>query len=67
MDLNIGTALWFASRGIGYLKEYSLDEMIAAGCTNDNTGRPLVRTGGEGAARSVGLPSWSQKEGKVAF
>jgi hypothetical protein len=61
MDLNIGTALWFASRGQGYLRDYTEEEMAAAGGTRDAAGRPLVRTGGDGAAQSVGLPSWNQK------
>ena len=62
MDLNIGSALWFASRGKGYLREYTMEEMTAAGSTNDHSGRPLVRTGGTDAARSVGLSEWKQKE-----
>lgn len=61
MDLNIGTALWFASRGQGYLRDYTEQEMAAAGGTRDAAGRPLVRTGGDGAAQSVGLTSWNQK------
>lgn len=27
MDLNIGTAFWFAARGVGYLREYSDSEV----------------------------------------
>ena len=61
MDLNIGTALWFASRGQGYLREYSELDMADAKNTKDNAGRPLVRTGGDGAAQSVGIPLWNQK------
>lgn len=28
MDLNIGTALWFASRGKGYMREYTPEDML---------------------------------------
>ena len=59
MDLNIGTALWFASRGKGYLKEYSAEDMDKASAVKDQMGRPLVRAGGLGHAQSVGLPSWN--------
>jgi hypothetical protein len=61
MDLNIGTALWFASRGIGYLKEYSAEDMDKASGVKDQMGRPLVRAGGLGHAQSVGLPSWNAR------
>jgi hypothetical protein len=61
MDLNIGTALWFASRGKGYLKEYSAEDMDKASGVKDQMGRPLVRAGGLGHAQSVGLPSWNAR------
>jgi hypothetical protein len=61
MDLNIGTALWFASRGKGYLKEYSAEDMHNASGVKDQMGRPLVRAGGLGHAQSVGLPSWNAR------
>ena len=61
MDLNIGTALWFASRGKGYLKEYSKEDMDKASGVKDQMGRPLVRAGGLGHAQSVGLPSWNAR------
>lgn len=61
MDLNIGTALWFASRGQGYLRNYTEAEILSASATTDSAGRPLVRAGGDEFARSVGLSSWTQK------
>ena len=61
MDLNIGTALWFASRGKGYLKEYSEEDMDNASGVRDAMGRPLVRAGGLGHAQSVGLSSWNAR------
>ncbi len=59
MDLNIGTAFWFASRGIGYLKNYSAFDYEQALNSNDKNGRPLLRIGGAGAAKSVGLKEWT--------
>ena len=61
MDLNIGTALWFASRGKGYLREYSEEDMDKASGVRDAMGRPLVRAGGLGHAQSVGLSSWNAR------
>jgi asparagine synthetase B (glutamine-hydrolysing) len=61
MDLNIGTALWFASRGQGYLRNYTKEEISSASTTKDSAGRPLVRAGGDEFARSVGLLTWKQK------
>ena len=53
MDLNIGTAFWFAARGTGYCKEYThIDQQNALSV--ENGGRPLLRIGAEGAARGVG-------------
>lgn len=54
MDLNIGTAFWFASRGEGLLKVYdSSAEEILYQQTNE-LDRPLLRLGEEGALRGVG-------------
>lgn len=67
MDLNIGTAFWFASRGAGYL----LSRPCSDGETSDislatlelgeiydindaTSGRPLLRRGFEGFCRSEG-------------
>jgi asparagine synthetase B (glutamine-hydrolysing) len=61
MDLNIGTALWFASRGQGYLRNYTKAEFLSVSTTKDSAGRPLVRAGGDEFARSVGLSTWKQK------
>jgi hypothetical protein len=61
MDLNIGTALWFAAKGEGYLRSYSDEEIAGVQTASDGSGRPLLRAGAEDAARSVGLKSWSQK------
>lgn len=54
MDLNIGTAFWFASRGQGYTREYSEEEIVAAYGVVQADGRPLLRSGGEGHARGRG-------------
>lgn len=53
MDLNIGTAFWFASRGIGYLKNYTIDDYKQVYNFEEN-GRPLLRIGEEGARRGKG-------------
>lgn len=56
MDLNIGTAFWFASRGQGRHKVY--EEMTNSARIYDVNGennRPLLRLGEEGALRGVGL------------
>lgn len=42
MDLNIGTAFWFAARGSGYLREYSTSEIDAFFGVTDND-VPLLR------------------------
>ena len=67
MDLNIGTAFWFASRGSGYLLPHSSinsSEGDASIVTKDvdeiydindiTTGRPLLRRGPEGARKGDG-------------
>ncbi len=56
MDLNIGTAFWFASRGVGYLRSpYSEDELRRVmGATNGESLRPVLRHGPGGAAAGVG-------------
>lgn len=53
MDLNIGTAFWFASRGLGYLQAYSALDMASMYHTEEH-GRPLLRIGAEGARRGTG-------------
>lgn len=54
MDLNIGTAFWFASRGQGVLKVYDpAAEEILYQQTNEED-RPLLRLGEEGALKGVG-------------
>jgi len=55
MDLNLGTAFWFASRGRGYLRAYSANEREMAMAVEEG-GRPLLRIGAEGAARGMGIP-----------
>jgi hypothetical protein len=56
MDLNIGTAFWFAARGEGYLRDYTLEEMEQAYDTSSAEDRgPLLRLGEEDAMKSVGL------------
>jgi 3-dehydroquinate synthase class II len=55
MDLNIGTAFWFASRGQGYLHSYSDEELELAYAANSENDRPLLRLGEEAALKSVGL------------
>jgi asparagine synthetase B (glutamine-hydrolysing) len=54
MDLNIGTAFWFASRAVGYVKTYNIEDKNNA-LQQSTGGRPLLRLGGEGAALGVGL------------
>jgi hypothetical protein len=53
MDLNIGTAFWFASRGIGTLRQYTAEEYQQMYHFEEN-GRPLLRLGEEGARRGKG-------------
>ena len=53
MDLNIGTAIWFASRGEGYRKSYSKTDVSEALCF-EASGRPMVRVGHNGALKSMG-------------
>jgi hypothetical protein len=60
MDLNIGTAFWFASRGIGTLRQYSAEEYQQMYDFEEN-GRPLLRLGEEGARRGKG-----QKEKNIS-
>jgi hypothetical protein len=49
MDLNIGTAFWFASRGKGYLRTYTQAELTAlldaATCTEANEEEGETATG----------------------
>lgn len=54
MDLNIGSAFYFASRGKGYLQEHSQEEVSKAYAATIDS-RPLLRIGEEGALKSVGL------------
>ena len=59
MDLNIGSAFFFAARGQGgYLRSYTSQDRDLAYSACVGGGRPLLRSGGEGAARSVGLERW---------
>jgi len=53
MDLNIGLALWFGSRGRGYVRRYSEEEVAALHCVRHD-GRPLLRVGAEGYRASRG-------------
>lgn len=53
MDLNIGTAFWFASRGEGYLRQYTPEEYKEMYQFEEN-GRPLLRLGEDGARRGKG-------------
>jgi len=57
MDLNIGSAFWFAARGIGYLQCYNKLEQERASRTSLN-GRPMLRIGAAGAAAGVGRLVW---------
>jgi asparagine synthetase B (glutamine-hydrolysing) len=61
MDLNIGSAFWFAARGHGYIKTYTEIQRLDAANANDN-GRPLLRIGAAGAAAGVGMTIWTQKQ-----
>jgi hypothetical protein len=36
MDLNIGTAFWFASRGVGYIRKYAAKDIEMAFAAKDN-------------------------------
>lgn len=54
MDLNIGTAFWFAARGRGHLVDANSDAISQLYEIKDND-RPLLRLGGEGARDGVGL------------
>jgi asparagine synthetase B (glutamine-hydrolysing) len=67
MDLNIGTAFWFASRGKGYLLSYDcINEESLYQSTNQN-GRPLVRIGEEGEAASKGRSSVPMEEDETTM
>lgn len=59
MDLNIGSAFWFAARGCGYLKSYNKIERDSVSKTSLK-GRPLLRIGAAGAAAGVGKEVWTQ-------
>ena len=63
MDLNIGTAFWFGSRGVGYLRSYSKDEVFNVTQVSID-GRPLVRVGAAGFAASRGQGSKTKKDKK---
>ena len=55
MDLNIGMAFHAAATANhAYLRLYSATEFAASKVACDGSGRPLVRWGGEDAAKSVG-------------
>lgn len=64
MDLNIGTAFWFASRGIGYVCDYGEEDILKFVDMKDDAGRPMLRIGEEDAAASVGLSAWKQEQKK---
>ena len=49
-----GAAFWFASRGCGYLRSYSADDVSQALQAEVAPGRPSVRVGAEDSAKSVG-------------
>ena len=61
MDLNIGTAFWFAARGKGYLYDCSTPSSCSLSADRskeqllNHEGRPLLRVGALQAAQSVGL------------
>ena len=58
MDLNIGMAFHAAATANNaYLRSYSASEFAASKIVCDGSGRPLVRWGGEDAAKSVGRRS----------
>ena len=68
MDLNIGTAFWFASRGMGYLcaaPAYGEDELRRVmGSTIGEGLRPVLRHGAGGAAAGVGRSRRIEEEGE---
>jgi asparagine synthetase B (glutamine-hydrolysing) len=70
MDLNIGTAFWFAARGRGVVRadgcDYAADEITRFMEAKDECGRPLLRVGEDDAATGVGLTNWSQWKPKGA-
>lgn len=69
MDLNIGTAFWFASRGEGYLRRYSAQDYEEMYQFEEN-GRPLLRLGEEGARKGKGQRTEQAKslnDGKKIF
>lgn len=66
MDLNIGTAFWFASRGQGYLRDYSLEDMEKSYGASLIDDRPLLRLGEEDAMKSVGLDA-NDEESREKF
>ena len=47
MDLNIGTAFWFASRGKGYLRTYKTAELVALFAATTDNGAEDCEDGGE--------------------
>lgn len=62
MDLNIGAAFWFASRGRGKIRQYHEDvETMLYSQTNEQQ-RPLLRMGAEGAAKGVGRKEDNKEE-----
>jgi asparagine synthetase B (glutamine-hydrolysing) len=54
MDLNIGTAFWFAARGRGYIPAFSSSVDVLYSVVDKSSGRPLLRKGPAGAAEGVG-------------
>ena len=58
MDLNIGSAFYFASRGAGHVLEYSalaIQQLLATRNRSNALGRPLVRRGEEEGRQSIGV------------
>lgn len=64
MDLNIGTAFWFASRGVGYLQPHSLSEREASFAVRSEN-KHLLRLGGQQQPVKVNI-SATETEGDAA-
>lgn len=64
MDLNIGAAFWFASRGRGKLRQYHEDVKDMLYAQTNEQQRPLLRMGAEGAAKGVGRQKPIKEDGK---
>jgi hypothetical protein len=62
MDLNIGTAFWFASRGQGYLRDYSPEDVELC-LTQTSQKVPLLRIA---SASGTGVDAKSEEK-ETAF